>query len=69
MERQNWFDVPLYIKYSDDSGKIRPFGYTGFAFNFLISSRGNDWEFRDETINGVKEATGPTEQLTYKRNF
>lgn len=69
VERQNWFDVPLYIKYSDDSGKIRPFGYAGFAFNFLISSRGNDWEFRDETINGVKEATGPTEQLTYKRNF
>lgn len=69
IERQNWLDVPLYIKYSDDSGKIRPFGYAGFAFNLLLSSRGNDWEFRNETINGVKESTGPTEQLTYKRNL
>jgi hypothetical protein len=69
IERQNWFDVPLYIKYSDDSGKIRPFGYAGFAFNLLISSRGNDWEFRNESPNGVKEITGRPESLTYKRRF
>ncbi|MCW5912185.1 MAG: PorT family protein [Cyclobacteriaceae bacterium] len=70
VERQNWFDVPLYIKYSADSGKIRPFGYAGFAFNFLFSSRGNNWEFRNESSDGnVREATGPAEQLTYKRNF
>jgi Outer membrane protein beta-barrel domain len=69
IERQNWVDIPLYIKYSDDSGRIRPFGYAGFAFNFLLSSRGNDWEFRNESPNGVKEITDRPESLTYKRRF
>lgn len=69
-ERQNWFDVPLYIKYADDSGKIRPFGYAGFAFNFLFSSRGNNWEYRNEsTTMGVVEITDRPENLTHKRKF
>lgn len=70
IERQNWFDIPLYIKYADDSGKIRPFGYAGFAFNLLLSSRGNDWEYRYEFSDGsVKEITDRPETLTYKRNL
>ncbi|HRE68624.1 MAG TPA: porin family protein [Cyclobacteriaceae bacterium] len=69
-ERQNWFDVPLYIKYADDSGKIRPFGYAGFAFNFLFSSRGNNWEYRNESATaGVVEITDRPENLTHKRKF
>lgn len=75
VEKQNWFDIPMYVKYSDDSGKIRPFGYAGFAINLLLSSRGSDWQLRDVSIdpsNGdptFKEATGPAEVLTSKRNF
>ncbi|MBN8575808.1 MAG: PorT family protein [Cytophagales bacterium] len=70
VERQNWFDVPVYVKYSYDSGKIRPFGYAGFAFNFLISARGINWQFRDNFADGsVKEAEEPNENLTYKRNL
>jgi hypothetical protein len=69
IERQNWFDFPLYIKYADDSGKIRPFGYVGFAFNLLISSRGNDWEYTYNFSGGDERGiSGPSEQLTYKRN-
>jgi len=70
IERQNWFDIPLYIKYADDSGKIRPFGYAGFAFNLLISSRGNDWQYRYEFSSGnIIEVTDRPETLTYKRNL
>ncbi|MBX2916172.1 MAG: PorT family protein [Cyclobacteriaceae bacterium] len=70
IERQNWFDVPIYIKYAADSGKIRPFGYAGFAFNLLLSSRGNNWQFRFESEDGnIREITDRPENLTHKRNF
>lgn len=70
VERQNWFDIPMYVKYSDDSGKIRPFGYAGFAINLLFSSRGNNWEYRNESASlGVIEITGRPENLIYKRKF
>lgn len=69
VERQNWFDFPLYIKYSDDSGKIRPFGYAGVAINLLFTARGVNWIYTDQFPDGSKkEATGPTEVITYKRN-
>lgn len=71
VEKQNWFDIPMYVKYSDDSGNIRPFGYAGFAINLLFSARGTDWQLRDGSIDNstFKEATGPAEVLTSKRNF
>ena len=37
IEKQNWFDIPLYLKYSKSVGKIRPFGYTGFSLNILLA--------------------------------
>lgn len=72
VEKQNWFDIPMYLKYSDDSGRIRPFGYAGFAINLLLSARGPDWEFTDNNSDGagsVRIAEGTTEDLTSKRNF
>jgi hypothetical protein len=38
-EKQDWIDVPLYVKYSLDSGKIRPFAYAGIAANLLIGAK------------------------------
>ncbi len=70
VEKQNWFDIPMYVKYTDDSGKIRPFGYAGFAINLLLSSRGPDWSFKNNSSNGSStEATGQAENLTSKRYF
>lgn len=67
-ERQNWIDIPLYVKYADDSGKIRPFGYIGMAFNLLISSSGS-LRFVDITPPQSEfPATGPDEKINYKRN-
>jgi hypothetical protein len=70
-EKQTGFDVPLYVKYSDDSGKIRPFAYIGVAANFLISASISR-TFDDITPNsevGVKPSTGPTEDIYNKRYF
>jgi opacity protein-like surface antigen len=39
-EKQDWFDIPLYLKYSfRDSGKFRPFAYAGYAANLLIDAK------------------------------
>lgn len=70
VEKQNWFDIPMYVKYSDDSGKIRPFGYAGFAINLLISARGPDWLLKNNSSDGSAiETTDKAEVLTSKRNF
>jgi len=66
-ERQYWFDVPLYVKYAKHTGQIRPFGYAGYAFNFLLTSQA-----QLETINNEGSSQNPTqganENLLYKRN-
>jgi hypothetical protein len=71
-ERHNGFDIPIYIKYSYDSGKIRPFAYAGFAFNILASSKAS-LIFDDNTPSnpsvGIKENSGATETLTSKRKL
>lgn len=70
LHKQNWADIPMYVKYSDDSGKIRPFGYAGFAFNFLFSDRGPNWLLKNNFSDGsAKESEGPTEIQRSKRNF
>jgi len=39
-EKQDWLDIPLYLKYSfKDSGRIRPFAYAGIAANLLIGAK------------------------------
>jgi hypothetical protein len=72
VEKQNWLDIPMYIKYADDSGKIRPFGYAGFAVNLLWSARGPDWLLKNNNSDGkgsAQEANGNAEVLTPKRNL
>jgi len=70
IEKQNWFDIPMYVKYADDSGSIRPFGYVGYAVNLLLSSRGPDWLFKNNSSDGSsKDANGAAENLTSKRNL
>jgi Outer membrane protein beta-barrel domain len=72
-ERHTGFDIPLYVKYSDDSGKIRPFGYAGFAISMLTSSnislQFNNTTPSSNTEVGVKQTSGPDEKVLFKRNF
>ncbi len=72
-ERQTWFDFPIYIKYRDNIGNIRPYAYAGFAINLLVTAKG---ELRTENLSptlsesGSRVPTeGPDERLTYKRNL
>ncbi len=73
-EKHTGFDIPLYIKYSDDSGKVRPFGYAGFAIGVLTSSS-LSLQFNDNTTAspdsevGIKQTSGPNEKVAFKRNF
>lgn len=72
-ERQTWFDIPLYVKYRDDFGKIRPFGYVGVALNLLATSSGTI-ETSNKSISLTEAESsvtteGPAEKLGYKRNF
>jgi len=72
-ERQAWLDVPIYFKYKDDIGKVRPFGYAGFAANLLLGSRVS-LNTQNKTPNlsdtgGEVPTEGPDEKIAYKRNF
>lgn len=67
-EKEDWIDLPVLVKYSKDSGKLRPFAYAGFAVNILASAKLT----AEETF-----ATGPKTQdvaqasdvdITQKRN-
>jgi hypothetical protein len=35
-DKQNWLNIPIILKYVSSKGKIRPYGYIGYSFNFLI---------------------------------
>jgi hypothetical protein len=74
VETQLWIDIPIYVRYGFNTGKIRPFVYAGGALNLLLTSRVQE-QFNDRT-QGFGEEPGkltPTPQLTrnimYKRNF
>lgn len=73
VERQNWLDFPLYLKYQDNLGKIRPFGYAGYAINLLISSKTEDTYVNrltsPATLGNDITSDGPDVDLVYKRNF
>ncbi len=71
-EYQTGFDIPLYVKYSDDSGKVRPFGYAGFALSLMTSATAS-FQFDDRTPSnpeiGVKQALITNENVNSERNF
>lgn len=56
--RQTWIDVPLYVRFTDDVGRIRPFGYAGLAFNLLLTSTGQ-YDLIDFTSSGGGDGTSP----------
>ncbi len=73
-EKQNWFDIPLYLKYAKSEGKIRPFGYAGYALNILFRPTA-ELIFTNKT-SPTTEGQSPSQVFTsgkdvklgYKRN-
>jgi len=70
LEKQDWLDVPIYLKYSYDSGKIRPFFFAGFAVNYLVGARfGPDQiDFNSPLFGSQKTSQGPDIVITSMRN-
>lgn len=68
LEKQRWFDIPVYLKYSDSQGKVRPYGYVGYGTNLLLRSTVSlNYTNFDSQENSV--ITDPAdEKITYKRN-
>jgi hypothetical protein len=71
-EQYSGFDLPLYVKYSDDSGRFRPFGYVGVAANIIVSASATRIYFDATPSNperGVRQTALPSEDIYFKRYF
>lgn len=40
VDRQTWLNLPLYVCYSDNIGKYRPYGYVGYSISSLFADKG-----------------------------
>lgn len=73
IDRQNWFRIPVSIKFSDHMGKYRPYGYLGLSFDFLLNDRAiltttnNDLK-SDGTPISQPPSESPIQNFTSKRN-
>lgn len=69
-EKQFWLDIPIYLKYSDSKGRIRPFVYAGGALNLLLGSSATMvYENVSPGLGSQSNATGPNVKLGYNRKF
>ena len=39
LDRQNWINIPLSVKYTGKVGKLYPYAYLGFSVNLLLADR------------------------------
>jgi len=39
VDKQNWVTVPLMLKYTDNIGRVRPYGYVGYSVSLLLSDK------------------------------
>ncbi|HEY3404800.1 MAG TPA: outer membrane beta-barrel protein [Ohtaekwangia sp.] len=49
-DQQTWARIPLSVKYTDDQGKYRPYGYVGISADILLSDRAT-FLYTDGTLN------------------
>lgn len=70
-DRQNWIRIPFMIKYSDDQGKYRPYGYVGYSIDWLFSDKGTITFADRNLVEGriqTDDRESPILQFTPKRN-
>ncbi|MBS1488538.1 MAG: PorT family protein [Bacteroidetes bacterium] len=70
IEKQDWIDVPVYLKYSYDSGTIRPFFLAGVAANLLLGARlsPDQVDYNSPLVGSQKASQGADLILTSMRN-
>ncbi|MBI1769317.1 MAG: PorT family protein [Bacteroidetes bacterium] len=71
IEKQDWIDIPVFVKYSDDSGRVRPFVYAGISANLLLGAKlsAEAIDFNSPSTGVQQVSQGPDVPITYKRNF
>ena len=74
-DQQFWVKAPIMVKFIDDYGKIRPYGYAGYSFNYLLSDRlkvkyQNQDENPEDASGGVSSEPyeSPSRDFTSIRN-
>jgi hypothetical protein len=71
IDRQTWVNIPLYVCYSDNIGKYRPYGYAGYALSMLLGDRGS---IKIENVTGEGDGKNkidgqsPEYDFTNRRN-
>lgn len=48
IDKQLWLSVPISIRYSDNVGKFRPYGFLGYAVNILLQDKGDVLAFNND---------------------
>lgn len=70
-DKQSWFSVPLGVKYTFRiREQIRPYVAAGYAFNILLSDRGQIDIFKRDVGEGTRDASSPDMSFyQYRRKF
>lgn len=60
-DRQNWVTVPLMLKYTDNIGKYRPYGYVGYSISYLLSDnlkvKYNNNDYNPDDVENLSSET------------
>jgi hypothetical protein len=67
IEKQSWISIPLALKFSDNKGKIRPYGFVGISADLLISDKGQFNIFNVEPDGISKDAESTSMDFMDKR--
>jgi hypothetical protein len=67
IEKQNWLSIPLSLKFSDNKGKIRPYGFVGISADLLLSDKGQFNIFNIEPDGISKDAESTSIDFMDKR--
>jgi hypothetical protein len=67
-ERSIWIDLPVYLKYQLDTGRLRPFFYAGYALNGLVSSTATLSSTDGAADNTKRLVQGVDVDFTHGRN-
>lgn len=70
VQKQNWVDVPVYLRYGDHLGTFRPYAYIGYALNILWRNKLQQSYVDVTPGEGTQQSVeGPDENVLFKRNI
>jgi hypothetical protein len=67
-DRQSWLNVPVTVTYSDHVGKYRPYGYIGYAAQYMLNDVANITIVKVDETENKDDSKSPDIKLKYRRN-